>query len=530
MLETLRATNGMVVAPHHLASCVGIRVLAEGGNAIEAMIAAAATIAVVYPHMNGLGGDNFWLIHTPGNSPHGIASCGPAAAMATTDYYREQGLDSIPTRGPAAALTVAGAVAGWDRAHAYSQSECGGKLPPDRLLEDAIEYAARGSPITRSQHDNTVQKLDQLRDVDGFADTYLHNDAVPTIGTRFKQPRLAATLEQIATAGLADFYRGDLARSIANDLEHVGSPLRLADLEAYRARDVQPLSVRVAGNKVFNLPPPTQGLAALMLLAIYARVRAKNPDGFDFIHRIVESTKQAFLIRDSHLTDPAYMRGSAGDFLTHDGLDALAANIDLKRAAPWPAAPSGGDTVWLAAADNDGRVVSFIQSIFFEFGSGVVLKENGVCWQNRGTSFSLDESHLNALVPGRYPFHTIQPALAHLGDDRVMAYGTMGGDGQPQTQAAVFARHVLYGQDLQHAVTAPRWLFGRTWGEDTTSLKLESRIDEATRSALVQAGHDVEVVEPFSPMMGHAGALTVDSDGILTGACDPRSDGSVAGF
>ncbi len=530
MLETLRATKGMVIAPHHLAASAGLRVLTDGGNAIEAMVAAAATIAVVYPHMNGLGGDNFWLIHTPGDSPRGIASCGPAAAMATIDHYQEQGFNRIPARGSAAALTVAGAVAGWDRALAFSRSQCGGKLPLARLLEDAIDYASRGAPVTRSQHDNTVQKLAELRDLDGFAETFLAHGLAPTIGARFQQPRLAATLEQLAHAGVADFYRGDLARSIAKDLERVGSPIRLADLESYRARDVQPLSTRVAGNTVFNLPPPTQGLASLLLLAIFARVQAKDADGFDFIHRIVESTKQAFLIRDSHVTDPAYMSTEANDFLTGDGLDALAAEVDLKRAAPWPATSSGGDTVWLTAADDDGRVVSFIQSIFFEFGSGVVLKDSGVCWQNRGTSFSLNKTATNPLTPGRYPFHTIQPALAHLGDGRVMAYGTMGGEGQPQTQAAVFSRHVLYGQELQHAVTAPRWLLGRTWGEATTSLKVESRIDDATRVQLTEAGHDVEVVDAFDPIMGHAGALTLDTDGILAGACDPRSDGSVAGF
>ncbi len=167
---------------------------------------------------------------------------------------------------------------------------------------------------------------------------------------------------------------------------------------------------------------------------------------------------------------------------------------------------------------------------FFEFGSGLVLPASGICWQNRGTSFNLDPAHLNALAPGRYPFHTIQPALAYLADGRIMAYGTMGGEGQPQTQAALFTRHVFYGPDLQQAVTAPRWLLGRTWGENTTSLKLESRFDDATLAALTTAGHDVEVVEPFSAMMGHAGALTLSADGILSGAADPRSDGSVAGF
>jgi len=384
--------------------------------------------------------------------------------------------------------------------------------------------------VTRSQYDNTAQKLDQLHDVEGFAETFLDDGAPPAPGTRFRQPRLAAILEHLARHGLEDFYRGELARSVVHDLERAGSPLRLTDLEACRARDVDPLSVNVAGNQISNLPAPTQGLASLILLAVYDRVRADKADGFNFVHRLVESTKQAFLIRDAHITDPSYMSVRPDDFLTDQSLDALAQKIDHARAAPWPAQSSGGDTVWLAAADRHGRVVSFIQSIFFEFGSGLVLPDSGICWQNRGTSFNLDPAHRNALAPGRYPFHTIQPALAYLADGRVMAYGTMGGEGQSQTQAAIFTRHVFYGQDLQQAVTAPRWLLGRTWGENTTSLKLESRFDDATLAALTTAGHDVEVVEPFSAMMGHAGALTLSADGIFSGAADPRSDGSVAGF
>ena len=197
---------------------------------------------------------------------------------------------------------------------------------------------------------------------------------------------------------------------------------------------------------------------------------------------------------------------------------------------PWPEALSKGDTVWLGAVDDQGRAVSFIQSIYWEFGSGTVLDKTGITWQNRGTSFSLDPRHHNCLKPGRRPFHTIQPALARLSDGRVMPYGTMGGEGQPQTQAMIFSRHVLHGQELQQAVSAPRWLLGRTWGKNTTNLRIENRFDPAVITALNNAGHDVQEVGAFEEIMGHAGALVHHRGGLIEGAADPRSDGQVAAF
>ena len=529
MSETTRARRGMVSAPHHLAASAGLRVLHDGGNAIEAMVAAAAAIAVVYPHMNGLGGDNFWLIHEPGQAPVAIASCGAAARVACREFYRDAGFTTIPARGPLAALTVAGAVDGWREALVLS-AQWRGRLPLARLLEDAITYARDGIGVTRSQSDNTRSKRDELERVPGFAQTYLETDAVPAIGARFQQPRLAATLERLAHAGLDDFYRGDLARSLAADLEHTGSPLRLADLAAHRARRVTPLSVMVDGHRLFNHPPPTQGLASLLLLAIYGRMPAAAPDSFDHVHRLVEATKQAFLVRDAEITDPAYLAHDITRFLSDDAIAACASRIDAHRALPWPQPASHGDTVWLGAADGQGRVVSFIQSIYWEFGSGVGLPQSGVCWQNRGMSFALDAHALNALEPGHLPFHTIQPALAELRDGRVMAYGTMGGEGQPQTQAAVFSRHVMHGVDLKAAIDAPRWLLGRTWGADSTTLKLEGRFAPALCDALAAAGHEIEMLPDFSAQMGHAGAVVCSADGMLSGASDARSDGAVAAF
>lgn len=530
MLQTTRSYRGMVTAPHHLAARAGLRVLEEGGNALEAMIAAAATITVVYPHMNGIGGDNFWLVHAPGKDVAGIDACGGVAAKADIAYYRDQGFDAIPSRGNLAALTVGGAVSGWDEALRMSQQAWDGKLPLERLLEDAIYYATNGVAVTRTLAENTAAKFDELQDAPGFRETFLIDGALPREGAVFRQSRLAETLGRLAQAGLDDFYRGDLARAIAADLERAGTPLTLEDLERHCALRITPLSLDVAGHKVFNMPPPTQGLASLLLLGVYDRLNVTDAESFAYIHGLVEATKRAFRVRDKHVTDPDYMDADPEDFLTTSCLDEMASDIDPKHALEWPEKANKGDTVWLGAIDGEGRAVSFIQSIYWEFGSGTVLDETGITWQNRGTSFSLDPEHHNCLKPHRRPFHTIQPALAQLSDGRVMAYGTMGGEGQPQTQAMLFSRHVLYGQPLQAAVTAPRWLLGRTWGAETTSLRIENRFDASVIAALREAGHELEEVGAYEEVMGHAGALVHHPDGLIEGAADPRGDGAAAGF
>lgn len=530
MLQTVRSHRGMVVAPHHQAAQAGLRVLEEGGNAIEAMVAAASTIAVAYPHMNALGGDNFWLIHAPGQDVIGIDACGGAAGLADIPFYRNQGFSEIPSRGPLAALTVGGAVSGWREALLVSAEQWGGTLPVARLLEDAAFLAEDGIAVTQTQAANTAAKMGEMKAAPGFAETYLDKGKPWPEGTRFRQPKLAATLKALGQRGLDDFYRGDLARAIAADLERAGTPLRLADLERHEALRVAPLMAEIAGHKVFNMPPPTQGLASLILLGVFDRLGVGEAEGFDFIHGLVEATKRAFRVRDRHVTDPAYMDVDPASFLHDDILDAMAADINSAQALPWPEASSKGDTVWLGAIDSEGRAVSFIQSIYWEFGSGVVLDETGITWQNRGVSFSLDEAHHNALRPFRRPFHTIQPALAQLSDGRVMPYGTMGGEGQPQTQAMLFGRHVLFGQSLQQAVTAPRWLLGRTWGAETTNLRIENRFDPGVIAALRAAGHDIEEIGAFDEVMGHAGALVRHPDGLLEGAADPRGDGQVAAF
>ncbi|WDZ95301.1 gamma-glutamyltransferase family protein [Herbaspirillum sp. WKF16] len=526
MLYSKTCIGGMVTAPHHLAAQAGANVLREGGNAVEAMVAAAAAIAVVYPHMNGIGGDGFWVISEPGREPVAIQACGQSAALATKDFYASHGDSSIPTRGPRAALTVAGAVGGWAAALDYAQ-RFGRALPLQALLADAIRHAQTGVPVTRSQHELTRDKWAELKDQPGFAATYAAH-GIPEQGAVLKQAELGATLSRLAEAGLDDFYRGDLAATIAAGLEAAGSPLRAGDLAAYRAQVLQPLMVQLKSGRVYNLPPPTQGVSALMIIGLFDRLGIKEADGFEHIHGLVEATKRAFILRNRHVTDPAHMSVDAASWLLAEALDREAAQIHPRNAAPWPHPAKPGDTIWMGAADAQGRVVSYIQSIFWEFGSGVVAPSTGIVWQNRGASFTLDEG-ANQLQPGKLPFHTLNPSLARLNDGRTLAYGTMGGEGQPQTQAAVFTRHVLFGQNLQAAVSAPRWLLGRTWGDVSTNLKLEGRVPAATVEALRRAGHDVQVVEDYTDMMGHAGAVCVHPDGVIEGATDPRADGICAG-
>ncbi len=529
MLETSRGTRGMVVAPHHLAAQAGLRVLRDGGNAVEAMVAAAATIAVVYPHMNGLGGDCFWLIHDGGKVPVAIDACGAAARLADMAFYKSSGLGTIPSRGPLAALTVAGAVSGWSAA-LDAAAVWGPALPLERLFEDAVYYARHGMAVTRAQANDTVAKEGEMGGSPGFAEHFLPGGSAPLEGNVFSQPAMAETLERLARDGLDGFYRGALGADIAADLEAAGSPLRWDDLEDHRARVVTPLSLRVKHGTLFNMPPPTQGVASLIILGLYERLGAPAPDTFAFVHALVEASKQAFQVRDCEVTDPAFTSVDPARYLDAARLDRLAAAVDRKRAMAFGGEKPGGDTVWLGAIDGEGRAVSFIQSLYWEFGSGVVLPQTGITWQNRGTSFSLDAVAVNPLMPGRRPFHTIQPALAMLSGGRIMPYGTMGGEGQPQTQAMIYARYVVHGMGLQAAVTAPRWLLGRTWGAETTNLRIENRFDDEVIANLRNAGHDIDVVGPFDAVMGHAGALVRHASGVIEGASDPRSDGGVAAF
>jgi gamma-glutamyltranspeptidase/glutathione hydrolase len=529
MPNTPRSARGMVTTPHHLASQSGLTMLRAGGSAIEAVVAAAATLAVVYPHMSGLGGDGFWLLREPGRDPVGICAAGRAGMNVDADLYRRNGCSAIPTRGPLAANTVAGAVDGWRVALQISQG-WGHEPHLYELFRDAIDYAEHGVFVTCSQAQLTREGFAELADLPGFADAFLEAGACPLIGARLSNPALACTFRRLADAGLDDFYRGALAADIAADLARVGAPITAADLSEHYSESLAPMVLDLPGVRLFNLPPPTQGVASLVILALLSRLGVESADSFAHLHGVVEATKLAFGDRNRYIGDPAGMTIDPASMLDPAYLDRLAARIDRRHARPWKPDAAKGDTVWLAAIDAEGRAVSYIQSIYYDFGSGVVLPQTGILWQNRGTAFTLGGHGPRALKPRALPFHTLNPAMAEFGDGRTMVYGAMGGDGQPQTQAAIFSRYAMFGQELQAAVTTPRWLLGRRWADEAATLKLEDRFDAGLVEQLRSAGHEIEIVEPFSDLMGHAGAIVRHASGVLEGAADPRSDGAVCAW
>ncbi|MDX6807183.1 gamma-glutamyltransferase family protein [Terrihabitans rhizophilus] len=529
MLNLATSTRGVVAAPHSLAVETGRSILAEGGNAWEAMIAMAATIAVTYPHMNGIGGDAFWVVREPDGRVAYIEACGPAGQGTTIDAYENAGFDAVPARGPLGAATVAGAVSGWEKALEGARM-AGGRLPLDVLLSDAIGHARDGYRVSAGQAGNQPKLRDALFAAPGFADHYLTDGKLAGAGETLKQPALAATLDQLSRAGLRDFYRGDVGREMAADLERIGSPVTRDDLRRYEARFRDPLTVRLKLGQVWNAQPPTQGLAALMILGIAEQLDLGRMDGVDFVHGLVEATKRAFLVRDRFITDPRDLDHDPASFLTPERLASEAAKVVRDRALPWPAAEGEGDTVWLGAIDGQGRAVSYIQSIYWEWGSGCVLPKTGVVWQNRGAGFSMDRRSHNRLAPGRMPFHTLNPPVAALKDGRVVTYGSHGGDGQPQTQAAIFARYAGFGASIEQAITAPRWRLGRAWGDAETSLKMEPRFEGELLDEMLRRGHEVDMLdEPFSSETGHAGMIVWHPDGRIEGMHDPRADGGALG-
>ncbi|MCW5715134.1 MAG: gamma-glutamyltransferase [Bauldia sp.] len=520
----------MVTSPHHLASEAGLRVLRAGGNAVEAAVATAATLAVVYPHMNGIGGDGFWLIAESGRPPVGIRAAGFSGQAVDAALYRAAGLDCVPVRGTLAANTVPGTVAGWRNALDLAAG-WGSPLPLGALLDDAIHYAEAGYPVGAFQAEVSVTHGDLLGGVPGFSAHFLGPDGGPTpVGSMLRQPALARTLRGLVDGGLDAFYRGEIAASIAADCARIGVPLAAGDLADFRAERVTPLALDVRDIRLFNHPPPTQGLASLIILALFDRLGVAEPDGFEHVHGLVEATKRAFTVRDAILGDPRLMRDDPATYLAPGWLDAEAAAIDPLRAAEWLTRPGAGDTVWLGAIDGEGRAVSMIQSVYLKFGSGVVLPDTGILLQNRGAAFELDETSPRAIGPRRLPFHTLNPAMAVFPDGRRMVYGSMGGDGQPQFQAALFSRYAFFGQELQAAISAPRWLLGRGTTDTATTLRIEDRIAPEVLTTLASAGHRLMPMAPYTSQMGHAGAIVRHADGLLEGASDPRSDGAAAGF
>ncbi|MCF9047163.1 gamma-glutamyltransferase [Acinetobacter nectaris] len=538
-------TNAAVTTPHYLATQAAIEILQKGGNAIDAAIAASATLAVVYPHMNSIGGDNFWLVYNAKNKTvNAINASGRSGEKATIDFYKVRGCDKIPSRGYLAANTVPGVVSGWDLAHTYAKKHFFNTgLEWKNLFDKPIMYAKKGCAVTPSfakwleiNTDSTDQTSRYLQRFSSFKNNYLkENGELYRIGDVFKQPDLAQTLSTIAAEGAAAFYTGSIAEKIIADLSKNDGVLTLNDFKNHQANWVDPISTTYRDYTAYNLPPNTQGITSLEVLNILNQFNLENiaEGSADYYHLIVEATKEAFIDRDKYLTDPEFAHIPIDELLSKSHAKAQAECIQMDLAAKNQAAlDPKGDTVWLGIVDEDGNSVSLIQSIYHDFGAAIVPEGTGVLLQNRGSFFSLNETHINCLKPQKRTFHTLNAAMLLDNEQRpTLIYGTMGGEGQPQTQAAIVTRVIDYKMTVQEAVAAPRWLYGRTWGMASNNLKLENRINADIIQRLEKRGHPIEVLESYSDLMGHAGAISVNYQlGTINAATDPRSDGLASGY
>jgi oxamate amidohydrolase len=536
-----RADRGMVATSHYLASEAGLAALRQGGSAIDAAIAANAVLCVVYPHMAGLGGDAFMLIAHRDGRVEGLNASGPSAARASVDFYAELGTtDAIPSRGAQAALTVPGAVDGWRAAH-----ERHGRLEWRLLFTDAIRHARHGFTVPRSLAEWTAKDVPDLSEHEDTAAIYLHQGAARRTGQRMKNADLADAFELIAERGArAALYEGDLAERLCSGLGKE-SPLEPADFADYHAEWVEPIRRSYRGHEVIEMPPNTQGFAALQILGMLETYDiASWPDnGAEFLHHTAEAVKLAFADRDAWLTDPDFCNIPVEELTSSEYLERRRHLINPDTAMTMEEVQPGitpdssserrgsqGDTCYLTAADEDGLTVSLIQSIYHDFGSAIVPAGTGIIVQNRGSFFSLDQDHPNRLEPGKRTFHTLIPAMVLKDGTPWASLGTMGGEGQPQTHAALITRLIDRGYDVQQAIESPRWLMGRTWGAESRDLWLEGRIADTVAAELKRRGQPVAMLPEWDDNCGHAQAIRIHEDGYFEGGADPRGDGLALGF
>lgn len=513
-------TRFAAASPHWAATAVGERVLADGGNAVDACVAINAMLGVVYPHMCGIGGDLFALCFDARTKRmHCLNASGRSAMLATREAFARRGLTAVPERGPLSAITVPGAVAGWQALLLRF-----GTRSLDELLRPAIGAARSGIPLTTKVAGWVKASRDELAADQTLARWFLTPSGAPrSAGAVVTMPELAGTLSRLAEEGPEDFYAGEIGAEVDRSMRQAGGLVRRSDLQRHSANWAEPLHVRYRGVDVYTTPPNSQGIAALQMLQLLAALKAERfaPGSADHIDLLVRAKHAAFSDRDRYISDPDF-----ADIPLERLLSADHARAALARQATTSAAhPIGGDTTYFCAADSYGNTCSAIQSIYYAFGSSFVAGATGVILHNRGHYFSLQANDPNRLEPHKRTLHTLMASMA-LRDDRPwLVFGTMGADGQPQTTVQILER-VLAGEDPQSAISKPRVLSGRFFmGENDDYLHVEQDLGDDTIAQLRANGHNIDVVPAHDDRMGHAHAILIDSHANATAAADPRSDG-----
>ncbi len=518
MREAFRFGRGAVATPHYLASAAGQAVLVDGGNAVDAAVGANLALGVVAPYLCGYGGDLFALVWD--GEMHGYRSAGRSGASATIATVGRDGAETMPMFGPHS-VTVPGAVCGW-----FELLERFGTRSFRDLAETALVFARDGFPLT-ARGAFTFERMRAEHRSAPWSDELLATYSAPatTAGEPLVQPGLADTIELLGRDGPSAFYRGPIGQAVVETVEAHGGALRADDLAVHEGAWVTPISAPFADVDVVELPPPTQGVTALEALQIVDG--AEMPaDAVSRQHLLVEAAKLALVDRDRWVSDPDTMSVSAAEIYADAHIAEQRAHIDPQRAAYPSGVPAAdGGTAYLCAADAEGMAISLIQSNFAAIGSGVHVRRWGINLQNRGASFSLDPSHVNALAPAKLPMHTLIPAMVCRDGTPELVFGTMGGHGQAQTHLQVLFRHYVEHDEIQSAIAAPRWLLDPgDW-----RLAAEKRFGPEWASAMAERGHHLEVVGSFDTRMGHAHAIGLDSSGLLV-ATDPRAEGAALGW
>jgi gamma-glutamyltranspeptidase/glutathione hydrolase len=529
------AVHGMAATSHPLATQVALDMLKAGGTAVDAAIAANATLGLMEPTGCGIGGDLFAIAWDAENEElTGLNASGRSPGSLALEYLREQGLQQVPYLGPLS-VSVPGAVDGWFELH-----DRYGRLPMNDLLAPAVRYAREGFPVSEVIADGWQADAEERREYPGFSDTFMPGGAPPGKGDIFRNPRLADTYEQIAAGGREAFYKGDIARKIDAYMAEHGGFLRYEDLAAHESEWVDPLSTSYRGYDIYELPPNGQGIAALQMLNILEGydLRGMGFGSAAYIHTFVEAKKLVYEDRARFYADPAFYQAPIDRLISKSYAAERRRLIDPDRAAP--AYPAGdamletGDTIYLTVADEQGNMISLIQSNYGGMGSGMTPGDLGFGLQNRGALFSLEDGHPNVFEPGKRPFHTIIPAFVMKDGEPWMSFGVMGGGMQPQGHVQILVNMIDFGMNLQEAGDAARIRHtgsSQPTGEvmsDGGTVYLESAISDAARDELRKMGHEIGTER--TTYGGYQAIRRDPQQGVYYGASESRKDGQAAGY
>ena len=520
----------MAATSHPLATQTAIDILKSGGNAIDAAIAANAVLGLAEPTGCGIGGDLFAIVwDSKSRQLYGLNSSGPASKNLSIEYVQKQGYEKIPAYG-ALPVTVPGAVAGWTALHKRF-----GKLSFESLFDNAINYADKGFPVTELIAYYLERSSKNFQSYENFSDVWMPNGSSPKKGEIFKNPYLAKTYKLIAKTYGRSFYEGDTASSIIEILNKNGNPMMISDLEGFEPEWIDPVSTNYRGYDVWELPPNGQGIAALQILNILENfdIREMGFDSAEYIHVFTEAKKLAFEDRAQYYADPNFSKIPTQKLISKDYARERLELIDLNAAGrSYDAGLEHGDTIYLTVADKDGNMVSLIQSNYRGMGSGIVPKDSGFMLQDRGEMFSMDPNHMNSLVGGKRPFHTIIPAFITKNGNPFVSFGLMGGAMQPQGHAQIVINMIDFDMNLQEAGDAPRIRHmgsSEPTGEimsDGGYLALESGFSEKTRKDLEKLGHIIK--DEKGGFGGYQAIMLLN--GVYFGASESRKDGQASGY